>query len=144
VPEVTIEHLKSLGDDVQTMLLGGYDRGMDFTVLAERILGSEVKTVILFPETGHRIWEAIGARAAESSSTRLPRHFFIDKGAGPEAGMREAVRLAYVYTQPGKVCLHSPASPSFGLFKDYKHRGELFKRWVTELAKPGSDWGSCG
>jgi UDP-N-acetylmuramoylalanine--D-glutamate ligase len=139
VPEVTIEHLKSLGDDVQTMLLGGYDRGMDFGVLAQRILESKVRTVILFPETGRRIWEAITAKAGEATSTRLPHSLFIDKAKGAEGSMREAVRLAYLHTEPGKICLHSPASPSFGIFKDYKHRGELFKRYVNELARPGSD-----
>ena len=132
VPEVTIEHLSSLGDDVQTMLLGGHDRGMDFAVLADRILDSGVKTVILFPDTGRRIWDALTARALESSKS-LPRHLFIDRAQGAEAAMREAVQLAYLHTEPGKICLHSPASPSFGVFKDYKQRGNLFKRWVKEL-----------
>jgi UDP-N-acetylmuramoylalanine--D-glutamate ligase len=140
VPEVTIEHLKSLGDDVQTMLLGGFDRGMDFGILAERILASEVRTVILFPETGRRIWEKITEKAAgAASSARLPGYFFIDRADGPEGSMREAVRLAYLHTEPGKICLHSPASPSFGIFKDYRHRGELFKRYVKELGQAGSD-----
>jgi UDP-N-acetylmuramoylalanine--D-glutamate ligase len=135
VPEVTIEHLKSLGDHVQTMLLGGFDRGMDFGILAERILGSDVRTVILFPETGRRIWETIIEKAAGAASARLPRNFFIDQADGPEGSMREAVRLAYLNTEPGRICLHSPASPSFGIFRDYKQRGELFKRYVNELAK---------
>ena len=134
VPEVTIEHLKSLGDDVQTMLLGGFDRGMDFGMLAERIVQSKVRTVILFPETGRRIWEAISTSTA-GSSRELPQHFFIDGGAGAESAMREAVRLAYLHTGAGKICLHSPASPSFGVFKNYKERGQLFKRFVRELGE---------
>ena len=134
VPEVTIEHLKSLGDDVETMLLGGFDRGMDFGTLAERIVHSKVRTVILFPETGRRIWEAISAWAAGSSS-ELPQHFFIDGGAGAESAMKEAVRIAYLHTGAGRICLHSPASPSFGVFKNYKERGQLFKRFVRELGK---------
>ena len=132
VPEVTIEHLKSLGDDVQTMLLGGFDRGMDFGSLAELIAQREVWTVILFPETGRRIWEAISSRARESSS-EPPRPFFVDGATGAEAAMKEAVRLAYLHTSAGKICLHSPASPSFGVFKNYKERGQLFKRFVREL-----------
>ncbi|HEV8483335.1 MAG TPA: UDP-N-acetylmuramoyl-L-alanine--D-glutamate ligase [Blastocatellia bacterium] len=134
VPEVTIEHLKSLGDDVQTMLLGGFDRGMAFGTLAERIVQSKVRTVILFPETGRRIWEAISAWAVGTSS-ELPQHFFIDGSAGAESAMREAVRLSYLHTGEGKICLHSPASPSFGVFKNYKERGQLFKRFVRELGE---------
>ena len=135
VPEVTIEHLKSLGDDVQTMLLGGFDRGMDFGTLAEQIVHSKVRTVILFPETGRRIWEAIKTWAAAESSSGPPQHFFIVGSAGAESAMREAVRLAYLHTSPGKICLHSPASPSFGVFKNYKERGQLFKRFVKELGE---------
>ena len=44
--------------------------------------------------------------------------------------MEEAVRLARQHTTPGMACLLSPASPSFGLFRDYRDRGEQFKRLV--------------
>jgi UDP-N-acetylmuramoylalanine--D-glutamate ligase len=107
---------------------------MDFGALAELIVRSEVRTVILFPETGRRIWEALTARAAESSR-EPPQHFFIDGSEGAEGAMREAVRLAYLHTIAGKICLHSPASPSFGVFRNYKERGQLFKRFVRELGE---------
>jgi UDP-N-acetylmuramoylalanine--D-glutamate ligase len=44
--------------------------------------------------------------------------------------MEEAVRLAKQHTIPGMACLLSPASPSFGLFRDYRERGERFKQLV--------------
>ena len=137
VPEVTIEHLGALAGDVQTMMLGGFDRGMDFAALARRILESDVRTVILFPDTGSRIWDAIVEEASKWPGSKLPTHFYIDKMGGPENVMREAVRLAYLHTEPGKICLHSPASPSFGIFKNYKQRGELFRRFVKELEHSG-------
>jgi UDP-N-acetylmuramoylalanine--D-glutamate ligase len=53
--------------------------------------------------------------------------------------MEEAVRLAYIKTAPGRVCLHSPASSSFGLFRDYRERGELFARFVREVANESGE-----
>jgi len=107
---------------------------MDFGTLADLIVNSKIGTVILFPETGRRIWEAISASAIRLSG-ELPQHFFIDGSVGAESAMREAVRLAYLHTGAGKICLHSPASPSFGVFKNYKERGQLFKRFVRELGE---------
>lgn len=128
IPEATIEHLNALGQDVQTVLLGGYDRHLDFSSLAHRLLNSQVKTLILFPTTGRRIWEAILAQRAATSHLR--QCFFVQS-------MEEAVELAYRYTESGKICLHSPASPSFGLFKNYEERGRLFKHYVKKM---GQSW----
>ncbi len=118
VPEATMAALDALGGDVETVLLGGTDRHLDFSRLAQRLLQSAVKTVILFPPTGERIWQALCETAAAPSSR--PRHFFVDT-------MKQAVELARRHTAQGKICLHSPASPSVGLFRDYRERGEMFK-----------------
>jgi len=124
VPEATIAALDTLGEDVETILLGGADRHLDFSALAKRLLGSSVRTVILFPTTGERIWRELCEHDAAASSRFL--HFFV-------GSMEEAVALAKQHTAQGKICLHSPASPSFGLFRDYRERGEAFKRLVGSL-----------
>ena len=125
VPETAIEALDFLGDKVQTMILGGFDRGLDFKKLAERIFVSKIKTLILFPTTGKRIWQGL----KELSSCRKElSSFSVDN-------MREAVELAYKHTGAGKICLLSPASPSFGIFKDYAQRGDLFKKFVKKCGR---------
>ena len=124
VPQATLAHLEALGPDVQTILLGGYDRHLDFAELGERLAASQVKTLILFPTTGQRIWEAVCRRRQPVLAP--PQAFFVQN-------MADAVRLAYRHTQTGKICLHSPASPSFGLFRDYQERGNLFKQHVRQL-----------
>jgi UDP-N-acetylmuramoylalanine--D-glutamate ligase len=134
VPEVTIEHLRALGSDVQTMLLGGQDRGSDFSELARHIVSSSVRTLILFPGTGPRILDSVLARAAAENKAP-PRTLNLAANRSPEATMRDAVELAYLHTEQGKICLHSPASASFGLFRDYRQRGELFKRFVKEIGE---------
>jgi len=126
VPEATIAALEALGDAVQTLLLGGYDRQLDFSALGRHLLGSGVENLILFPVTGLYIWEAVCKNV--SSARELPRAFFVDE-------MKEAVSLAYSYTNPGRICLHSPASASFGLFQDYRQRGDAFRHYVRQLGQ---------
>ena len=123
VPEATIAALDSLGDKVETVLLGGTDRGLDFSGLAKRVVGSSVKTIVLFPPSGERIWRAM--REAAKSGAPLPIHFFA-------SSMDEAVALAKRNTAKNHICLLSPASPSFGMFRDYKERGEAFKRLIRD------------
>jgi len=122
VPDATLAALEALGSDVQTLLLGGHERNLDFTQFGER-LPANVKTLILFPPTGVRIWRAI---EAHSKNSVLPETFFV-------RDMEQAVKIAYQHTEQGKICLLSPASPSFGTFKDYRERGDLFKAFVRKF-----------
>lgn len=119
IPEATIGALKVLGQKVETIMLGGYDRNIDFEKLAEEIRRSKVKTAILFPTTGQKIWQSL-------KTTRI-RPFFTDN-------MKDAVKIAYQNTRPGKICLLSTASSSFSIFKDYKEKGNLFKQYVRKFS----------
>lgn len=117
IPEAAIFALDSLGSDVETLILGGYDRGIKHNKLAERLVKSKVKNLILFNPSGERILKEVKRRKGKF------RHCFVNN-------MEEAVKKCFQMTAKGKICLLSPASPSFGLFKDYKERGDLFKKYI--------------
>lgn len=122
IPQATIEALEAL-PQTETLIAGGHDRGIDYRPLAQYLRNGQVKTLILFPPTGIRIWEEICKVVSESSR---PGKFDVKT-------MEQAVKIAFVETLPGKICLLSSASASFGIFKDYKDRGEQFKREVASL-----------
>jgi len=125
IPEATIAAMDFLGGRVQTIMLGGFERNIDFKNLAKKVLESKIKNVILFPTTGDRIWKEI---MKLSRGRGVPKHFSVDN-------MADAVKLAYKYTTKGKICLLSCASSSFSLFKDYKEKGNLFKKYVRKYEK---------
>ena len=106
------------------LLVGGFDRGQDFTQLARMILMSDPREVILFPTTGERLWEEIVLRAGEKGD--LPKHVFV-------ANMSEAVQEAYHSAKEGDIVLLSPGGASFVGFGDYRDRGNRFKAEVGKL-----------
>lgn len=121
IPQATIHALGALGTSGTTLIAGGYDRHLDFAELGAFLRSHAISTLILFPDTGKKIWDAIGAVRQGSI-----RKYEV-------TGMEDAVRLAYQHTQPGAVCVLSPGSASYNLFRDYADRGDQFKRWVRIL-----------
>lgn len=122
-PESTIAALDALGEKVTTIILGGQDRGNDFSELGKRIKQSSISNVILFPGSGPRIRQAIK-----------------DAGAAVEcfeaASMEEAVEIAKKVTggrtpvAGHPVILLSTASPSYGMFKNFEEKGDSFRKAI--------------
>lgn len=125
IPQATIAALDALGKKVKTLILGGSSKKeIDFPVLAKKILKSKIENLILFPDTGKEIWKEILSLKGEKGS--LPKSFFV-------SSMAEAIKTSYKCTKKGSICLLSPASASFSLFRNYKERGNLFKKYVRSL-----------
>lgn len=118
IPEATIVALQSI-DNVDTLLLGGTDRGYDFSQLEKVVKEKGVRNLVLFPDTGKRMFKQ-GREDFNILETD---------------SMKEAIAFAYQHTKSGAICLLSTASPSYRLWKNFEEKGEEFKRWVEELGR---------
>lgn len=119
-PEATIEAIRSFPDRNIILFAGGYERKQNFEDLAEEILDSNVSLVLLFPTTGQRLAEAI-EKLSENSNSTVPDLIHVES-------MKQAVDIAAQKAKntSNSVVLLSPASASFGMFKDYEDRSEQF------------------
>lgn len=132
IQESAVAAIQGLGDRVETLIAGGFDRGQPFEKLAEAVLKGKINTLILFPVTGQRIWREIEKKAlvlGENERLAQIGHYFTDN-------MDKAVDLAIARTGPGRICLLSAASASFNGFKDYADRGDKFKQSLAKINKP--------
>jgi len=112
VPQATIaavESMKNLG----TLILGGMDRGIDYSNFIEYLNNCNINNIILSYETGIKI---------EKGLKRAGVYLVKD--------LEEAVRLAKKITPKGMTCLLSPAAASYGYFKNFEERGDFFKEKV--------------
>ncbi|MBO9524331.1 MAG: UDP-N-acetylmuramoyl-L-alanine--D-glutamate ligase [Nocardioidaceae bacterium] len=103
------------------LLVGGYDRGIDYTPLAAGLAGrSDPLLVLTLPDNGPRIAAAF-AEAAPGVDVRAAED------------LPAAVRTAHEWARPDGVVLLSPAAPSFGRFKDYAERADVFEAAMRAL-----------
>lgn len=117
--ETTIQAVMSIRN-IDTVILGGMDRGIEYKPLVDYLLDSEIRNIILMPDTGYRIQTLI-------ANTDKPSQ---DKNIVPVANVEEAVHKAKEITKKGMTCLFSPAAASYGFFKNFEDRGEVFKKFV--------------
>ena len=119
--ETAIQAMESLKQQgVGSLLLGGMDRGIDYTSLCQYLVAAPPDHLILMPDSGMRIGDML-----EQMGYSAPMHRV--------SGLEEAVRLASEVTPAGKVCLLSPASASYGFFKNFEERGDRFIQLVKEV-----------
>jgi len=117
-PTRTIAGLKTFNKDI-VLIAGGYDKNLDYTPLAEEMIG-RVNKVILFGATRDKIL---------SSLNKIDNNIEIYV----ENTLEDVVNKAYEIAKSPELVLFSPASASFDMFKNFADRGEQFKKLVCDL-----------
>lgn len=119
IPAATMSAVASV-DNVDTLIIGGMDRGINYTPLMKYIIKGEVPNVILMYDSGKQIYDAV----KDEITTNV---IYVEN-------LEEAVKLAVKITRKGKACVMSPAAASYGTFKNFEERGERFKEWVIKYS----------
>jgi UDP-N-acetylmuramoylalanine--D-glutamate ligase len=119
-PPATLAAVKAFSQP-KVLIMGGFDRGLDFTETARKIAAeTSVNKVLLMGATKERI--ASGFEACDWHEYEVI-----------SGDLAEAVTRANKLAQPGDVVILSPGCASFDMFKNFEQRGDAFKKLVAEL-----------
>jgi len=116
IPKAVICAVEAL-NDVDTLIFGGMDRGLDYADFCESLENSSVRNLIGLPETGHAICSGLETGGSAKNLIKAK-------------DMRDAVNAAFELTEKGKSCLLSPAAASYNDYRDFDEKGNHYKQLV--------------
>ena len=133
IPAAAIAAVKALGR-VDTLILGGFDRGIDYTPLVAFLMEHPIKNIVFVGQAGRRISSEFGVRNSELVAT----HGNLQP---PNSELRIMVEDDYTKIVPwcanntpqGGVVLLSPAAASYDAFKNFEHRGDFYAEQIKKL-----------
>ncbi len=118
-PESAIQALRVFPGRI-VLLAGGYDKGQDLTAFAEEI-AQRAAAVILMGQTAEQLRTLLENPGQQYRPTiRIGQDF------------SDAFSQAVALTQPGDIVLLSPGCASYGWFRDYRERGDLFLKMAQD------------
>jgi UDP-N-acetylmuramoylalanine--D-glutamate ligase len=123
-PEAAVAGIEAVNKEVgpvSVVLLGGQDRGYDFSQLMKKLAEYNIPALVLFPDTVAKMKAAFPAGyAPDLLETK---------------NMDEAVAWAFEHAPRNSVVLLSTGAPSYSLWKDFEEKGDQFQAAVARLAK---------
>ncbi|HET9173846.1 MAG TPA: UDP-N-acetylmuramoyl-L-alanine--D-glutamate ligase [Candidatus Saccharimonadales bacterium] len=130
-PETAIVAIQAFSQP-KIVILGGSDKGADFTELARVVTEHSVRRVIVIGNATNETHPTVGP-AIEAALRAQGFAAIISLVQPGGATMETIVYTAQQHAQPGDVVLLSAGCASFDMFKNYKDRGEQFKAAVRDL-----------
>lgn len=118
IPQAVKCAVEALGD-VDTLIVGGKDRGLDYSEFVRFLASCGVRNIICLPETGHAIASSLEKIGCTKVIFRA-------------VDMEKAVEAAYSLTEKGKICLMSPAASSYNKYRNFEEKGEHYRALVEQ------------
>lgn len=119
IPHAVLSNVKSLGN-VGTLIIGGMDRGLDYSEFIDGLMAAPIDNLICMPETGYTIADSLIQKGCTLNVVKCET-------------LEQAVAKSFELTQSGKACLLSPAAASYNRYKNFEEKGNAFKRLVAEF-----------
>ena len=119
IPQAAIAACQTLGK-VDFLLLGGFDRDIDYSPLVEYMVEHPVPHLLFTGKAGERMMQLMKDRGVVS---KLVVYHTMEK----------AFDYLISHATPGDVCLLSPAASSYDQYKNFEERGRKFKQLVREF-----------
>lgn len=119
IPQATIAALNTI-KNVDFLLLGGFDRGIDYEPLAEFLKYNELKYVLITGEAGQSIKKQLDNVGYDGNVVEY-----------------EDMESAFIFiknnAKKGDICLLSPAAASYDCYKNFEERGKIFKEFANKF-----------
>lgn len=116
----TLAAVRAFENRRTALIVGGYDRGIDYAPLAEGLTGRTELLVLCIPDSGPRIARILRSEAPDLDIREC-------------TGLDEATRIGFAWARAGGVVLLSPAAPSFGKYRDYRDRSSDFMNSMRRI-----------
>ena len=129
-PQAAKAALEAFPADQVIILIGGHDRGVDYSPLVSHIAAHPPRGVIGLPGSGQKLVEL--CTAALVAANRLEK-----TQLAVAASMQQAVLTARSWARPGDYVVLSPGAPSFGYYRDYEERAEDFVTCIHSTKEIG-------
>ena len=120
IPQATIAALQTI-KNVTFLLLGGFDREIDYSPLIGFLTHNPVKHILYTGKAGNRMCEMLKVAGYQGDIKNFK-------------DLNEAFEIIRSLSENGDVCLLSPAAASYDQYRNFEERGRLFKALSREFS----------
>ncbi len=120
IPQAAIAAMQTI-KNVTFLLLGGFDREIDYTPLIDYLTKHPVKHILYTGKAGNRMFEMLQKAGYQGDIKNFK-------------DLNEAFEILKSLSKPGDVCLLSPAAASYDQYRNFEERGRLFKKLATDFS----------
>lgn len=119
IPQAAIAAVETI-KNVKFLLLGGYDREINYSPLTEYLMKNNVEHLLFTGNAGKRMMSMLKDAGYQGDMTTF-------------ANLPEAFSIIRKKAKSGDACLLSPAAASYDQYKNFEERGRKFKELAEKF-----------